>query len=101
MEKVIVHNTTETIAYVLEDESHNTYENIHNAKLKLANKDSVIIVSDEFHLARAVLLAKRAGFKTVYWSAPMPNYYKAGELRHYYFREFAAMISYIPKFIWG
>lgn len=101
MEKVIKKNATTTVAYILEENSHNTYQNIGNSKAKLGDKDSVIIVSDEFHLARAVMLAKRAGFKTVYWSAPKPEYYKTSELRRYYFREFAAIIGYIPKFIKG
>ena len=101
MEKVIKQNATSTVAYVLEDQSHNTYENIHNSQKLLGDKDSVIIVSDEFHLARGVVLAKRAGFKTVYWSAPQPTYYETPELRRYYFREFIAMLSYIPRFISG
>ncbi len=101
MEKVINKNATGTVAYILEENSHNTYENIHNSQVLLGDKESVIIVSDEFHLARAVMIAKRAGFKTVYWSAPAPTYYKTPELRHYYFREFLAMLGYIPKFIKG
>ncbi len=101
MEKVINKNATGTVAYVLEDQAHNTYDNILNSQKLLGDEDSVIIVSDEFHLARAVLLAKRAGFETVYWSSPAPTYYKTAELRHYYFREFMAMLGYIPKFIRG
>ncbi len=87
--------------YLIEDMSHNTYENMRNSKAKLGDRDSIIIVSDEFHLARAVLLAKRMGFEKVNWSSPEPSYYSAAELRFYYFREFLAMINYIPKFIFG
>lgn len=101
MEKVIKKNTTQTVAYVLEEQSHNTYENIFNSLRKIEKKDSLIIVSDEFHLARAVLVAKRAGFKTVYWSAPQPDYYKQDDLRRYYIREFFAMLSYVPRLIFG
>lgn len=102
MEKVIIGNTAEPVRYVLEDQSHNTYENIRNSKAMLGEgDDTVIIVSDEFHLARAVLLAKRAGIEKVYWSAPVAGYYRAPELRFYYFREFVALINYIPKFIFG
>ncbi len=106
MEKVIKKNTSmAAVDYILEEESHSTYDNIRNSKAKLENEghktDSVIIVSDAFHLARAFLMAKRAGFKTVNWSAPSSGYYKRDELRFYYLREFAAMINYLPKFISG
>jgi uncharacterized SAM-binding protein YcdF (DUF218 family) len=101
MEKVIKKNAKGTVAYVLEDQSHNTYENIFNSIRKIEKKESIIIVSDEFHLARAVLVAKRAGFESVYWSAPKPEYYNSTELRRYYIREFFAMLSYLPKLILG
>ena len=106
MEKVIKRFSDEPVKYILEEDSHTTYENIRNSKQKLAEagidtSKPVVVVSDEFHLARAVLMAKRAGFETVYWSAPVPDYYSAEDLRFYYFREFIAMLNYIPKFIFG
>lgn len=101
MEKVIKQNQDSNVKYVLEDGSHNTYENIKNSKQKIGDINSVVIVSDEFHLARAVLLAKRAGIETVYWESPKSSYYTEKELNFYYFREFVAMISYIPKFIFN
>ncbi len=105
MEKVIKKNAAGEVNYVLEEDSHSTYESIVNAKRKLAeinpDADSIIIVSDSYHLARAVLLAKRLGFETVYWNSPSSGYYERGVLRYYYFREFAAMLNYIPKFIFG
>ncbi|HMR55377.1 MAG TPA: YdcF family protein [Candidatus Doudnabacteria bacterium] len=106
MEKIIKRFSDETVEYLLEENSGTTYENIKNSQAKLreagrVDDGSVVIVSDEFHLARGVLLAKRAGFETVYWSAPAPDYYSQEQLRFYYFREFMAMINYIPKFIFG
>lgn len=106
MEKVIKKNKSmENVNYILEEDSHSTYDNIRNSKAKLEDEgrktDSVIIVSDAFHLARAFLMAKRAGFETVYWSAPSSGYYQRDELRYYYLREFAAMINYLPKFLLG
>lgn len=94
------------INYILEEESGTTYENIRNSKALLQERGieanaSVVIVSDEYHLARGVLLAKRAGFDKVYWTAPEPSYYSRENLRFYYFREFMAMLNYIPKFIFG
>ncbi len=99
MKKVILKNAKQVPVLKLDEESHNTYENIQNAKKLAPNAESIIIVSDAFHLARAVLLAKRAGFEDVYWVAPQQDYYKWQELTYYYAREFAAMIAYIPKFV--
>lgn len=106
MEKVIKRFGEKPVEYILEEESHSTYENIRNSKAKLSQAGidtdgAIVIVSDEFHLARGVLLAKRAGFETVQWSAPEPDYYSQSDLRFYYFREFMAMLNYLPKFIFG
>lgn len=102
MAKVITSKTSEQKpVIILEPDSHSTYENIKNARAKIPEAKSVVIVSDEFHLARGFLLAKRAGFQDVFWTSPEPDYYKRGELLWYYLREFAAMINYIPHFIRG
>lgn len=101
MEKIIKQNQDVNVKYILEDQSHNTYENIRNSKQKINDNSSVVIVSDEFHLARAFLLAKRAGIEKVYWQSPEPDYYSKQELNFYYFREMVAMIAYIPRFIFG
>lgn len=116
MEKVIMRNSADRITYILEDKSRTTYENIKNSKAILDNEhqkelaegcnlctdnSTITIVSDKFHLARAFLIAKRAGFKTVYWTSPRPDYYSRADLDYYYFREFVAIIDYIPKFIFG
>ena len=101
MKKVIDKNAKGKVNYILEEESHNTYDNIKNSQKMLGDKESVVIVSDSFHLARAVLMAKRAGFETVYWNSPSSGYYSREELRFYYIREFVAIINYLPKFIFG
>jgi len=101
MEKIIRQNSDPPPPYMMDDQSHTTYENIRNSRKILAGKDSIVVVSDQFHLARAVLTAKRAGFKHVYWSAPAPDYYSPRELDYYYFREAVAMFNYLPHFIFG
>lgn len=101
MEKVVKANSAQPVNYIIEDQSHTTYENIRNSKAKLEGKSSIVIVSDQFHLARAVLIAKREGFNHVYWSAPQPDYYNNGDLRYYYTRELVAMLAYLPKLIGG
>jgi uncharacterized SAM-binding protein YcdF (DUF218 family) len=92
---------TELPTMILDENSHSTYENLQNTKTKIGSDKSIIIVSDGFHLARAVLVAKRLGFKSVLWDSPSPSYYRPTELAYYYMREVLAMIDYLPKFIFG
>ena len=101
MLKVIKKNASTTPALLLDEQSHSTYENLKDTRALIPNASSVIVVSDQFHLARAVIMAKREGFGSVYWSAPKPTYYKKSELAYYYIRETFALIAYIPKFIFG
>lgn len=101
MEKVIESNSKDPVPLILDDQSHSTYENLINTKAQLGGAGALIIVSDNFHLARAVIMAKRLGFGPVYWSAPKANYYSAQDLVYYYGRETIAMLDYLPKFIFG
>jgi vancomycin permeability regulator SanA len=101
MQKVIRRNAQVMPQIIIEDQSHSTYDNLKNSRDKLGEGQDIIIVSDEFHLARSVLLAKRLGFGHVSWDAPQPTYYRKGELVRYYLREMIAMFAYIPKFIFG
>ena len=86
---------------ILDENAHSTYENLLNTKTKIGADKSIIIVSDGFHLARAILVAERLGFRKISWSSPNSSYYNPGELAYYYAREVLAMIDYIPKFIFG
>jgi uncharacterized SAM-binding protein YcdF (DUF218 family) len=99
MQKVIKSRAVKLPPMILEQESHSTFDNITNSKKLIPEAKSVIVVSDEFHVARGVLMAKAAGFEKVYWSSPEPFYYKKGELTRYYMRELIAMFAYIPKFL--
>jgi len=101
MQKVINKNSSTSVATILDQDSHTTYENIEDAKADDPSAKSVIIVSDNFHLARGVLVAERAGFHPVSWSSPDESAYKKSELAFYFFRETMALISYIPKLIFG
>jgi uncharacterized SAM-binding protein YcdF (DUF218 family) len=92
---------TKMPSMILETNANSTYQNIVNSKALIPQAKSIIIVSDSFHLARAVLMAKREGFGPVYWSSPDPYYYSKRELVYYYMREVLAMVDYIPKFITG
>jgi uncharacterized SAM-binding protein YcdF (DUF218 family) len=101
MKKVIMqnnnNNNVEQPKMILEEDSHSTFENIRNSKNKAPEVKSIIVVSDKYHLARAVLLAKRMGFKPVYWSAPSSDYYPKKELYYHYLRETVAIVAYLPK----
>jgi uncharacterized SAM-binding protein YcdF (DUF218 family) len=90
-----------SLTVLLDEQSYNTYQNIHNSKKLVPGAHSVLIVSDCFHLARAVVVAKRAGFEYIYWDAPRPDYYQPLPLGAAYLREVVAMIAYLPKFIAG
>lgn len=102
MENVVESLSQDSTPIILEDQSHSTYDNLKNTKAELGGQaGSLIIVSDSFHLARAVLVAKRLGFDPVYWSSPKPLYYNPSELLYYYTREVFAMLDYLPKFVRG
>jgi vancomycin permeability regulator SanA len=101
MRKVILKNASTQPPLLLEEGSHSTYENLANAKALAPQVKSLVVVSDRFHLARGVLVAKAAGFGPVYWSSPDPGYYSFGELTFYYLREAAALLSYLPKLALG
>ena len=73
MRKVIESNSKQPVPLILEEESHSTYENLKNTKAKIGSEKSLVIVSDQYHLARTVIMAKREGFGPVYWSSPEAN----------------------------
>jgi uncharacterized SAM-binding protein YcdF (DUF218 family) len=101
MEKVVESNSSTTVPIIIEDQSHSTYDNIKNSENLIGHGKSIIVVSDNYHLARGVLVAAREGFHPIYWSSPSSSYYSKPELAFYYGREVFAMLDYIPKFILG
>ncbi len=101
MKKVITQNAGVPIKMILEEDSHSTFENIKYSRAKAPDVKSLIIVSDKFHLARAVLLAWRNDFSPIYWSWPPERYYNRKDLAYYYLREAAAIIAYIPRFVFN
>jgi|GEM_PF-800297 len=84
---------------ILETRSANTFQNLSNSRALAPHAQNVIVVSDGYHLARSVAIAKHVGFNHVYWDAPKPSYYKSIDLAHYYMREVVAIIAYLPKLI--
>jgi uncharacterized SAM-binding protein YcdF (DUF218 family) len=102
MKRVIESKAKKPIPIILEDNSHSTYENINNSKQELQGKtESLIIVSDSFHLGRAYLVALREGFWPIYVSSPDFSYYSLSDLIYYYAREIFAVLAYLPSFMFG
>lgn len=66
-------------AVLKEDRSHNTRENLKNSKALLAQagydvEDGVVLVSNDFHLARVRLLASRFGYRAETLAAPSDHW---------------------------
>lgn len=103
MEKVISTHVAKTHSkmprLILETKSTDTFQNLTNSKRLIPNAKAVVIVSDCYHLERAVAIAKHTGFGKVYWNSPKPTYYANLDLAHYYVREAIAMIVYAPRLI--
>ncbi len=99
MQRVIQSKSTKPLNLILDEDARNTFENISNSKTRVPNAKSIIIITDKFHLARSVIMAKSVGFKNVFWHAPNGEYYPRGELMYYYLREMVAMLAYTPKFM--
>ena len=92
----VVRKSDPALSVILEGESSNTWENLQNTQKLLPEAESLIVVTDKYHLARSVFTAKAVGFEKVYWDSPDSGYYPKGELRRYYFREMTAM----PWYVW-
>jgi uncharacterized SAM-binding protein YcdF (DUF218 family) len=80
-----------------ETDSHDTFQNIQDLipTAQANNINSVIVVSDRFHLARAVLVARYFGFYPVGWDYPDTSSYTTQELITNYAREAAAIPVYL------
>jgi uncharacterized SAM-binding protein YcdF (DUF218 family) len=97
--KIAMQNGISKERILTENQSHNTFQNIEEIK-PIADKygiKSVIIVSDQYHVARGVLVAKKMGFEPIYWTYPSMSYLKFKDVAWSYAREAAAMLFYYPR----
>ena len=70
MKKYLLNHGINNHDLILEDKSENTYENLRNSQKKIPNKTSkVVIVTSDFHMSRALLIAKRLHLKATGISA--------------------------------
>ena len=98
---IAIQNGVPAEKIIIEDKSHNTFESIKQVK-KGSDEykiKSVIVVSDRFHVARGVLVARNFGYDPVYWSYPDLRYMSKKLIIQNYIREGFAMLSYLPKVI--
>lgn len=84
---------------LLEDQSHNTNQNLRWSARRLAEagidvKDGVIIVSNGFHLTRAKMLAGRAGYENISTLAA-PSSHVPSRLKMYVREPLALVKSFV------
>lgn len=72
MARFLSENGIETERIIKEEQSTTTFENIKFSKEFLNGEKEVIIVSNDFHLYRACIIAKRLGLKPYSLSAETP-----------------------------
>ncbi|MCY6482852.1 YdcF family protein [Clostridium aestuarii] len=94
MERFLVRNDIDKEKIIKEDKSRSTYENLKFTKEKLQKlngnkKVSITIITNNFHVYRAKMLAKRQGFKAY----GMPASLHPLITPNYYVREFLAIIK--------
>lgn len=78
-----------------EDRSHNTKENLQNSRKVLEDagydiQDGVILVSNDFHMARAKLLGNRFGYRVSLLAAPSDH---MGYKLYNFFREPVGLVK--------
>ncbi len=95
----VVKRIDEGIPVVLESQAKNTKENLEFTKKALGGASSLVIATDQYHLARSILAAKIAGFSEVYWDSPDSSYYPKKELRRYYLREIIGLPWYVWRYV--
>ncbi|MFT9850544.1 YdcF family protein [Aneurinibacillus sp. REN35] len=88
MQRYLVDNGIAPERILVEDKAQTTAENIRFSK-PLMKSDHVVIVTNDFHVLRAKLLAERAGMTVETLAAPTPDSVKA----KLFMREYAALLK--------
>ncbi len=92
IEEILLSKGIKKDRIIREDKSTTTVENFRNSKKIIGNEErSLALLSSDFHLMRANLIAKKAGLDCQTVSAPSPKKEKAKN----YIREFFALIIFI------
>lgn len=90
MARFLIEQGIEEARIILEDRSTSTFENLTFSKALLENESShLVIISNDFHLFRAGLIAKRLGLNPESLPAPTPDVVKA----KMWAREYVAVVK--------
>ena len=82
---------------ILEEQSTNTYDNLlFSSKFVDINNDDIGIVTNNFHVSRAIFISKKIGYKNVYG---IPAYSLPINLISNYIRESIALFYYKIKLL--
>jgi uncharacterized SAM-binding protein YcdF (DUF218 family) len=93
MKKYLVDKGIDPEVILLEENSFNTYQNIKYSKEIMDQRgfESAIIISNDFHISRSLMIAKKFGIKASSSPAPTPS--SPGLREKYIIREIPALIK--------
>ncbi|MBQ3600054.1 MAG: YdcF family protein [Lachnospiraceae bacterium] len=91
MYQYLIDNGVEPGRIIKEDKSTNTRENLLFSKIYVGQEQSVLIVSNSFHVYRAVNIAKKLGYENI---NSLPAKTDKIMCVHYYAREILAVLKY-------
>lgn len=89
--KYLISNGISESRIVTETESTDTSENFANAKKLLPSLDRAILVTNDFHIYRCCLIAKRCGIDPIPFSAETPQFHLK---LNYFSREYVSLMVY-------
>jgi uncharacterized SAM-binding protein YcdF (DUF218 family) len=100
MYKYYSKNFASNTVLIEEGNAQNTWENLEfSSHLLSPTTTSIVIVSDSYHLLRALLISKSLGLPLTHVQSPDNTYYRGGKMLYYYGREALAIIYYIPRLL--
>ncbi len=88
MKKYLVDNGISEDKVIIEDKSFTTIENLKNS-FQIIGKNRVLIATNDFHMFRSIMLAKRVGFEAYPLNSRTPKVVSF----KLYFREFFAVVK--------
>lgn len=76
-------------AILLEETSRDTYQNLFNTRALMRQKGihQIVIVSDPYHLARAMIIAKHLNINAFYSATPSSRYHNSSQSDDFFMRE--------------
>ena len=86
MKKYLIKHGIDINRILVEDKSRNTFENLRNSREIIGDIGKIMIISSNYHLFRAMMIAHRVGFKKVYLkgSKDKSKFLKINVLREFF-----------------